>query len=696
MSTTLPGRTPAEDASSTAQRGPEMLMLPAEDGSATAGRRLPIGAEVQQRNGVDGVHFRVWAPARESMSVVIEGGPGQRAAGDSVSHSLTRSNEEYFEGFVEGAGAGTLYRFQIDGAESAPDPVSRFQPSGPHGPSQVIDPGTFEWTDEDWRGVEPHGQILYEMHVGTFTQEGLWKAAEAQLEELAAAGISVIEVMPVADFPGRFGWGYDGVALFAPTWLFGNPDDFRSFVNRAHAVSVGVILDVVYNHFGPDGNYLKKFSESYFTDKYQNDWGEAINFDDTDSAPVREFFLANATHWIEEYHLDGLRLDATQQIYDDSPTHILTEIGNAVRDAGRKRSTFLVAENEPQETRLVREKAKGGYGLDALWNDDFHHTAMVALTGKREAYYTDYYGSPQEFISAAKYGFLYQGQHYKWQKMRRGTASLDLNPWNFVTFLENHDQVANSARGMRVHQLSQPGQYRALTALLLLGPGTPMLFQGQEFGSSKPFLYFADHQPELSQKILKGRGEFLAQFPSMNTPDRSPYLCDPGSPSTFERCKLDFSERQRQTWIYDLHKDLIKLRKNDAAFRLHETGTRMDGAVLSASSFVFRFFAQEELKDATKSEDQTGGDRILIVNLGADVELSPAPEPLLAPPVGTAWTLMWSSDDPCYGGEGAYPPETNLGWKLPGNCAFVMKPVPIPQEEEAIDGRDTEDSTRRS
>jgi len=670
MSTTLPGRSRAEIASNTGTQ---------------ARRRRPIGAEVQQRNRVAGVHFRVWAPKRNGMNVIIESGPGE-----GITQALARDDEGYFEGFVEGAAAGTAYRFQIDGTQTAPDPASRFQPSGPHGPSHVVDPDTFEWTDKDWRGVEPYGQILYEMHVGTFTPEGTWKAAEAQLEELAAAGISVIEVMPVADFPGRFGWGYDGVALFAPTWLFGSPDEFRSFVNRAHGVGIGVILDVVYNHFGPDGNYLKHFSESYFTDKYENDWGEPINFDDTDSAPVREFFLTNATHWIEEYHLDGLRLDATQQIFDDSPMHILTEIGNAVRDAGRKRQTYLVAENEPQQTLLVRAQEKGGYGLDALWNDDFHHTAMVALTGKREAYYTDYYGSPQEFISAAKYGFLYQGQHYKWQKKRRGSASLDLHPWNFVTFLENHDQVANSARGLRVHQLSQPGTYRALTTLLLLGPGTPMLFQGQEFGSSKPFLYFADHQPELSQKILKGRGEFLAQFPSMNTPDRSPYLCDPGSPSTFERCKLDHSERQRHSQIYDLHKDLIKLRKTHTAFRLHETGARMDGAVLSPSSFVFRFFDAQQ-----QSQEETAGDRILIVNLGADEELSPAPEPLLAPPAGTAWTLMWSSDDPCYGGEGAYAPETNLGWKLPGNCAFVMKPGPIPSEE-TIDRSDTEDTPRRS
>lgn len=633
--------------------------------TSQARRRMPIGAEVQRSGDKTGVHFRVWAPDHSDVEVLIEGEPGSVVP-------LTRDDGGYFAGFVANAGAGTLYRYQIDGTQAAPDPASRFQPSGPHGPSEVIDASTFEWSDAQWKGVSPHGQILYEMHVGTFTPEGTWKAAEAQLEELADAGISVIEIMPVADFPGRFGWGYDGVALFAPTWLFGHPDDFRSFANRAHAVGIGVILDVVYNHLGPDGNYLKKYSEQYFTFKYKNDWGEAINFDGEGSAAVREFFLTNAALWIEEYHLDGLRLDATQQIFDDSPSHMLAEIEAVVRGAGGKRATFLVAENEPQDSRLVRERGKGGYGLDALWNDDFHHTATVALTGKREAYYTDYSGSPQEFISAAKYGFLYQGQYYKWQKDRRGTPSLDLKPWNMVTFLENHDQVANSAHGQRLLQRSQPGAYRALTALLLLGPGTPMLFQGQEFGSSKPFLYFADHMPELSQKILKGRGEFLAQFPSMNTPERSPYFCDPGSPSTFERCKLDFNERQQHAEIYDLHKDLIQMRKTHSAFRLHEPGHRLDGAVLSHSSFVLRYFAGDSEK-----EEGTSGDRLLIVNLGEDLELNPAPEPLLAPPAGRAWIMTWSSDDPRYGGEGTYAPETEQGWKLPGNCAIVVKPTPL-------------------
>ena len=265
--------------------------------------------------------------------------------------------------------------------------------------------------------------------------------------------------MPVADFPGRFGWGYDGVDLFAPTRLYGRPMDFRRFVDRAHALGIAVILDVVYNHFGPDGNYLNLFSAAYFTDRYDNEWGDAINFDGPDAGPVREFFLANAGYWIDEYHLDGLRLDATQQIFDRSDDHIIAAIVRQVRPAGRGRTIFVVGENEPQHARLVRPPESGGYGLDALWNDDFHHSAMVALTGRREAYYSDYRGRPREFVAAAKYGFLYQGQHYPWQRKARGTPALDLPAEWFVVFLQNHDQVANSGTGQRGHALTSPGRF---------------------------------------------------------------------------------------------------------------------------------------------------------------------------------------------------------------------------------------------
>src|ERR1051326_7742601 len=332
------------------------------------------------------------------------------------------------------------------------------------------------------------------MHVGPFTTGAPWRAAMAQLDELARIGVNVIEMMPVAEFAGRFGWGYDGVDLYAPMHAYGTPDDLRAFVDRAHAVGVAVILDVVYNHLGPDGNYLQEFSPDYFTDKYENDWGRAINFEGP--GPARGYFVQNARYWIDEFHFDGLRLDATQDIHDASPRHAIEEIVDVARRAAGKRSVLVVAENERQETRIVRPRDAGGWGADALWNDDAHHSAVVALTGRREAYYRDYQGSAQELISCARYGYLYQGQWYDWQQKPRGTPALDLLPEQFVAYLENHDQVANSAFGRRLHQIGSPGCHRALTAWLLLGPPTPLLFQGQEFGSSKPFLYFADRSEE--------------------------------------------------------------------------------------------------------------------------------------------------------------------------------------------------------
>lgn len=634
--------------------------MPTKTATPKRTRRLPIGAEVAS----EGVHFRVWAPRCKSVEVVFEGPSGDWP----VTCALTPEEDGYFSGLAEGAGAGALYRFRLDDGDSLyPDPVSRFQPEGPHGPSQVIDSSTYAWRDANWGGVRREGQVVYEMHIGAFTPEGTWEAAARELPELARLGITVLEIMPVAEFPGTFGWGYDGVDLFAPTRLYGTPDDFRRFVDRAHELGLGVILDVVYNHLGPDGNYLEQFSTSYFTDRYENDWGRAINFDGDDAGPVREFFLANAGYWIEELHLDGLRLDATQDVHDASEDHILKAMARRVREAGAAgghRSTWLVAENEPQETRLVRPADQGGYGLDALWNDDWHHTAIVALTGRSEAYYRDYCGSPQELISAAKYGYLYQGQRYTWQKKRRGSPSLDLAPWTFVHYLQNHDQVANSARGERCHLLSSPGAFRAMTALLLLGPATPMLFQGQEFCSSSPFLYFADHKGELARAVRKGREEFLTQFPSVALPTTRQGLPDPATRETFERCKLDFGERVSHASCYVLHEDLLRLRREDPVFRLQGAGG-VDGAVLGPGAFVLRFFAPE---------GEPSGDRLLLVNLGKDLDLAPAPEPLLAPPEGGRWEAVWDSESPKYGGSGAPSPEDeDGGWRLPGCTAVVLR-----------------------
>jgi maltooligosyltrehalose trehalohydrolase len=478
--------------------------------------------------------------------------------------------------------------------------------------------------------------------------------------------------MPVAEFPGRFGWGYDGVDLFAPTRLYGTPEDFRAFVDRAHVLGLGVILDVVYNHFGPDGNYLKEFSPDYFTDQYENEWGEAINFDGSNCRAVREFFIANARYWIEEFHLDGLRLDATQQIFDSSPRNIMAEITAAVRDAARGRRTFVVAENELQHTQLARPVSEGGFGMDALWNDDFHHSAIVALTGRAEAYYSDHRGEAQEFISAAKHGYLFQGQWYSWQQQRRGTPTRGMHPLQFVTFIENHDQVANSLRGLRLHQRTNPAAYRAMTALLLLGPWTPMLFQGQDFAASAPFLYFADHHSELAKLVSRGRRQFLGQFSSISALAEDEFACDPAREEDFLRCKLDFSEREKNATQYRLHRDLLKLRRNDPVFRNPRSGG-VDGAVLGDKAFVLRFFGE------------SGDDRLLLVNLGRDLPLSPLPEPLLAPPEGCEWKIVWSSEDLAYGGCGTPPLDTEENWRLPGQATLALAPKPREEKNGKAD-----------
>ncbi|HET9577255.1 MAG TPA: malto-oligosyltrehalose trehalohydrolase [Usitatibacter sp.] len=613
-------------------------------------RRLPVGAEPRPA----GTHFRVWAPRRRRVEVAIDG--------SGALHALEDEGNGYFSGLVKGLASGTRYRYRLDGGNSFPDPASRFQPHGPHGPSEVVDPDAFAWSDGAWRGVSLPGQVIYELHVGTFTREGTWEAASRALGHLADIGVTVIEMMPVSEFAGRFGWGYDGVDLFAPTHLYGAPDDLRRFVDRAHGHGLGVILDVVYNHLGPDGNYLTEFAPEYFSDRYENEWGEPLNFDGPASGPVREFFIANAGYWIDEFHMDGLRLDATQQIFDASRVNVMQEMTRRVREAAGARRTLIVAENEPQDVKLLRPLEQGGYGMDALWNDDLHHSARVALTGRNEAYYSDYLGSPQELVSAVKHGFLYQGQRYAWQGKRRGTPALGLPRHAFVTYIENHDQIANSAHGLRMHRLCSPGRHRALTALFLLAPGTPMLFQGQEFGASAPFLFFADHKPGLAEAVRKGRAQFLSQFPSIV--ESGAALTDPGDPATFERCKLDHDERERNAAMLALHRDLLRLRRDEPA--LHEAPHGgVDGAVLGPEAFVLRFLDE-------------AGDRLLLVNLGRDLPLVPAPEPLLAPPAGARWQTAWSSEDPRYGGGGTPVIESeDGGWRLPGHCAVLLRPAPL-------------------
>jgi len=633
-----------------------MSILRKSDVNVRAKRRYPIGAELI---GPNETHFRVWAPKAQHVDLVLEESIAKYAK--RTFHPLQREESGYFSGSAD-IGAGARYRFRVNNAEHFhPDPASRFQPDGPHGSSCIVDPTQFQWSDAAWPGKKLKGQIIYEMHVGTFTPEGSWRAAAEQLSELARIGVGVIEVMPIADFPGNFGWGYDGVDFFAPTRLYGTPDDLRHFINQAHAQGLSVILDVVYNHFGPDGNYLGVYSEHYLRRGKANDWGDSINFDGPNSGPVREFFVTNSRYWIEEFHFDGFRFDATESIFDTSTDHILSEVGRAARKAAGKRDIVLVAENERQNVTLIRSPADGGYGLDGVWNDDLHHSAMVALTGRREAYFTDYLGTPQEFISAVKYGYLFQGQSYTWQEAPRGTLAFGAPPEAFVAFLENHDQVANKIGGERVRFETSPGRYRAMTALLLLAPWSPMLFQGQEFGASKPFLYFSDIGDEkLREAIRKGRLEFLSQFPSLTSSKVQQQLPIPSDPDTFNRCKLDFSERSTNTQLYDLHVDLIKLRREDSRFREQLPGG-VDGAVLGPKSLLLRYFA--------KGNDE----RLLLVNSGERQPIEPMAEPLLAPPLGFEWTTLWSSDSVKYGGPGEVALPAQDPWTLPAESAIALR-----------------------
>jgi maltooligosyltrehalose trehalohydrolase len=620
-------------------------------------RRYPIGAEIISKNET---HFRVWAPKANTLDVVLE--PSSERSAERTFHPLTKERDGYFSGTVT-CGVGARYRFRLNRSEDFhPDPASRFQPDGPHGSSYVVDPFAFKWTDANWRGVRLAGQVIYEFHVGTFTPEGTWRAAAEKLELLKSDGITTLEMMPIADFPGRFGWGYDGVDLFAPAHLYGTPEDLRAFIDRAHALGLGVILDVVYNHFGPDGNYLGAYSDDYINRQRGNEWGDSINFDGEICGPVREFFITNGRYWIEEFHFDGFRFDATQSIHDKSPEYIVGAIGRAARQAAADRAIILIAENETQEPKLVRSREEGGDNLDGVWNDDWHHTAMVALTGRNEAYYTDYTGSPQEFISSAKYGYLFQGQPYSWQEAPRGYPALGLPPQTFVAFIDNHDQVSNSAFGNRALTQTSSGRYRAMTTLLLLGPWTPLLFQGQEFGATAPFCYFSDvGDDNLKEAVRKGRFEFLSQFPSTAREEMQRRIGVPHDPRTFEKSKLDWNEREGNSALCHLHRDLLRLRREDSRLRLQIAGA-VDGAVLSAESFLLRFLSEQN------------DDRLLIVNFGRRHRLVPAPEPLLAPPPGCEWELLWSSESARYDGPGTVDIATEEEWILPAEAAFVLRP----------------------
>jgi maltooligosyltrehalose trehalohydrolase len=624
-------------------------------------RKFAQGAEMT----ADGVSFRVWAPDHRRVEVVLSKARETRP--------LEKEQDGYWSAVVEGVRAGDQYRYRLNGASpDLPDPAARFLPEGPHGPAEIVDPNTFTWSDDNWTGHPSAGHVIYELHVGTFSPEGNWEGALAKLPLLRDLGITTIEIMPVAEFAGRYGWGYDGVAWFAPSHLYGSPDSFRRFVNGAHALGLAVILDVVYNHFGPSGDYSSQYSRNY-VGATKTEWGGGLNYDGTNAHGMRQLATDNAAYWIDEFHLDGLRLDATQAIRDTSPDHIVSAISRAARTAAKGRRLFLVGESEPQDSRLLHglPQPGSGSGLDALWNDDFHHSSVVALTGRRQAYYSDYVGNANEWIATAKQGFLYQGQRSFWQKGPRGRPTRGLPMEAFVSFLENHDQVANSLWGERLWRQCRPSQHRAMTALLLLGPWTPMLFQGQEWNSSARFCYFAGHDDELAGLVRKGRTEFLSQFPGCaNHPELLP---DPGAPEVLQDSRLRWDERtlMEHAQALKLHQDLLRIRRSDWTIgRKSPEEVTIEIAALSPHCGLLRYFAHKN--------DPQRSDRILLTNLGSDFELTPGSQPLLAPPDefrGSRWRASWSSEDPGYGGYGCSEPDTHdSGWVIPASATLLLAP----------------------
>lgn len=627
---------------------------------------IELGAEPQpplhlgevSSNG--GVSFCVWAPTAKKVELVVK---------DGVSHAMNRDERGYFVLQTTAVKVGDLYKYRVDGKGPFPDPVSRFQPEGPHGWSEIVDPSGYRWkqAERERKGLQLEGQVLYELHIGTFTREGTYSAAEREFPRLRELGITVLEVMPLNEFSGTFGWGYDGVLLYAPFHIYGRPEELCHMIEAAHECGLAVILDVVYNHFGPDGNYLSQFSPYYFA-KQASEWGDAPNLDGDNSLPVREFLLQNVEYWVREYHFDGYRFDATQSL-KDSGVHgeqILTAMARRSREAAGEREILLISECERQQSQQLTCPEEGGCGLDGMWNDDLHHSAIVRLTGKREAYYSDHLGKAQEFVSAAKWSFLFQGQYYAWQNAPRGTPFLRTETWRGVTFLENHDQVANTLLGLRPRAFASPRRYRAMVAYWLLSPGTPMLFMGQEYGSRRPFVYFFDQHGELGASIRKGRVEFLSQFDSIrNTRNLEEVVADPLTRETFERCKLDAAERDEPEarQFQALFRDLLRLRREESAFRGWSRGS-VDGAVLTDDCFVLRFFAKE-------------GDRLLLVNFGGLLDLPHIPEPLVAPPYGKEWRMQWHSEKLEYGGTTVMPPITASGWRIAEECAVLLQPVPF-------------------
>jgi len=544
------------------------VRVPATSGFAHS---MPFGAELRS----DGVRFRLWAPSADRVDLLLQTGGGAEER-----LPLEKDKDGWFQLVTDRAGAGSAYRFALPDGPTVPDPASRHQSHDVHGPSVVIDPRAYRWQVPDFGGRPWEETVLYEMHVGTFTPAGTWRAAIDRLEHLAMLGVTAVELLPLSDFPGTRGWGYDGVLPFAPDGAYGTPDDLKMLVDAIHVHGMTAWLDVVYNHFGPEGNYLHAYASSFFTDRHHTPWGAAINYDGKRSRPVRDFVIHNALYWLEEYRFDGLRLDAVHAILDDSDPDILTELAKTVQDRIPDRHVHLVLENDANQARYLERRKSGAPKLyTAQWNDDWHHAAHVLLTDEKGGYYEDFADDTgKRMLRALTEGFVYQGDpsaHRDGEK--RGEKSAHLPPQAFVAFLQNHDQVGNRAMGERLTRLTDPQALRTMTSLLLLGPQIPMLFMGEEFGATTPFYYFCDFHDELADAVREGRRREFAKFPEFADPTTRATIPDPNAEGTFTASKLDWealTREEHEDWMA-LHELLLKLRHNAIVPRL--AGTRSDG-----------------------------------------------------------------------------------------------------------------------
>ncbi len=582
-----------------------------------------------------GVRFRVWAPEQEVGRVVLYRPEGREEL------ALERDDLGWFQATVPGAGPGDHYRYRFGSADPLPDPASRYQPEGVGGPSEVVDPHAFRWSRSDWGGRHIREMVIYEMHVGTFTPEGTFAAATERLPELAELGVTAVELMPVAEFSGERNWGYDGVFLFAPSRAYGRPDDLRAFVDRAHGHGIAVLLDVVYNHFGPEGNVLPAVTDgAFFTDEVSTPWGDAIDFS---RRPVREFYLANARHWCEEYRIDGLRLDATHAIVDEGTPHILREIADAFRSAAGRSQVAIVAEDDRNERRLVTHPREGGYGLDGVWADDFHHSARRLTAGDAEGYFGDFSGTASELARAVTRGWLYEGQTSAYREAPRGTSPEGLPASAFVHCIQNHDQVGNRALGERLNHQIPLEVYRALSAVLLVSPRTPLLFMGQEWAASSPFLYFTDHPEELGRLVTEGRRKEFERFSAFSDPDARERIPDPQAEMTFRRSVLDWdeSEEEPRAGVRRLYSDLLALRhEHPALVRSGEVWGRA-GPIGEAALFLRR----------TSPE---GNDLLLLACLSGEIMIDLTARPETSPGEERVWALRLATESPGYGGSGSW------------------------------------------